>query len=90
MIVYTDRKNHANLPFLDETSYYRGNVFFDAMPCDCCGKVLIEMANPVTVETRFNDLAFYQQGKLNAAEFNITDQYEFVDGQMICLDCEGK
>lgn len=91
MIVYTDRKNHANLPFLQDTLYYRGNVFFDASACECCAKVLIQLGNAVTIETKFDDLAFYHSGKYNAANFPITEEYAFNnDGQLICLDCEGK
>lgn len=88
MIVYTQVKNQP-VRLIDDALYYRGNTFFNASACECCGKTLIEDANPVTIVTKFNDIEFYQRNKIDATDMYITDQYTINDdGYVICLDCE--
>lgn len=90
MQIFTQAKNQE-IPQLRDTIFYRGNTFFDASPCECCNKILIEEANQITIVTKFNDIDFYQRDKIDAVGMSITDQYTFNDdGQLICLNCENK
>jgi len=89
MQIFTQAKNQE-IPQLKETTFFRGNTFFEASPCECCGKVLIEEGNPVTIVTKFNDIEFYQRDKIDASDMSsVTDQYTINDdGYIICLDCD--